>query len=89
MPNLVQCDVLSGGMDDSEKCLGIKLGALDTQEIVFSKWEENFPQLKTIVSTARFDANASSNGISAVGRKEMFESKKLQYQSHYRPNRSR
>jgi 2-dehydro-3-deoxygluconokinase len=37
---------------------------------------ENFPQLKTIVSTARFDANASSNGISAVyGRKEMFESK--------------
>jgi hypothetical protein len=42
MPNLVQCDVLSGGMDDSEKCLGIKLGALDTQEIVFSKWEETF-----------------------------------------------
>jgi 2-dehydro-3-deoxygluconokinase len=46
------------------------LGALDTQEIVFSKWEENFPQLKTIVSTARFDANASSNGISAVLWKE-------------------
>jgi 2-dehydro-3-deoxygluconokinase len=43
MPNLVQyCDVLSGGMDDSEKCLGIKLGALDTQEIVFSKWEKTF-----------------------------------------------
>jgi 2-dehydro-3-deoxygluconokinase len=70
MPNLVQYYVLSGGMDDSEKCLGIKLGALDTQEIVFSKWEENFPQLKTIVSTARFDANASSNGISAVLWKE-------------------
>jgi hypothetical protein len=42
MPNLVQYCVLSGGMDDSEKCLGIKLGALDTQEIVFSKWEKTF-----------------------------------------------
>jgi hypothetical protein len=38
----------ASGMDDSENALAL-LGALDTQEIVFSKWEENFPQLKTIV----------------------------------------
>jgi 2-dehydro-3-deoxygluconokinase len=39
---------------------------------------ETFPKLKTIVSTARYDANASSNGISAVlwNGNEMFESKK-------------
>lgn len=79
MPNLAQyCDVLLGGVDDSEKCLDIKLSTSDTQEIVFRKWMETFPKLKTIVSTARYDANASSNGISAVlwNGKEMFESKK-------------
>lgn len=79
MPNLVQyCDVLLGGVDDSEKCLDVKISTLDSKEIVFGKWMESFPKLKTIVSTARYDANASSNGISAVlcNGKEMFESKK-------------
>ncbi|WP_426092931.1 PfkB family carbohydrate kinase [Flavobacterium sp. DSR3-2] len=79
MPNLVQyCDVLLGGVDDSEKCLDVKISTLDSKEIVFGKWMESFPKLKTIVSTARYYANASSNGISAVlcNGKEMFESKK-------------
>lgn len=79
IPNLVQyCDVLLGGIDDSEKCLDIKLSDLDTQEMVFGKWIKKFPKLKTLVSTVRYDANASSNGISSVlwNGKEMFESKK-------------
>lgn len=78
MPDLIQyCDVLLGGVEDSEKCLDIKLSASDTKEIVFRKWMDIFPKLKTIVSTTRYDANASSNGISAVlwNGKEMFESK--------------
>jgi 2-dehydro-3-deoxygluconokinase len=78
MPNLVQyCDVLLGGVEDSEKCLNVKLSSSDTKEIIFRKWMETFPKLKTIVSTARYDANASSNGISAIlwNGKEMFESK--------------
>jgi 2-dehydro-3-deoxygluconokinase len=79
MPDLVQyCDVLLGGIDDSEKCLDIKVSDLDTQEMVFGKWIKKFPKLKTIVSSVRYDANASSNGINAVlwNGKEMFESKK-------------
>jgi len=78
MPDLVKyCDVLLGGVEDSEKCLNVKLSSSDTKEIIFRKWMETFPKLKTIVSTARYDANASSNGISAVlwNGKEMFESK--------------
>jgi len=78
MPNLVQyCDVLLGGIEDSEISLDIRLSPSDTNEIIFNKWMRAFPKLKTIVSTARFNANASSNGISAVlwDGKEMFESK--------------
>ena len=79
MPNLVQyCNVLLGGIDDSEISLGIKINDSDTKEIVFKKWMDTFPKLETIVSTARYDANASSNGISAVlwNGVKMFESKK-------------
>lgn len=78
MPDLVKyCDVLLGGVEDSEKCLNVKLSDSDTKEIVFGKWMETFPKLKTIVSTARYDANASSNGISAVlwNGEQIFESK--------------
>ena len=78
MPNLVQyCDVLLGGIEDSEISLDIKISTSDTKETIFIKWMSAFPKLKTIVSTARFNANASSNGISAVlwDGKEMFESK--------------
>lgn len=67
MPELVQhCDVLLGGADDSEKCLGIKTNPSETIENVFTKWKQQFPKLKTIVSTMRYDANASSNLIGAV-----------------------
>ncbi|TDW47961.1 2-dehydro-3-deoxygluconokinase [Flavobacterium sp. 270] len=67
MPNLLQhCDVLLGGTDDSENCLNIKIDSAETAEIVYSKWKKEFPKLKTIVSTMRYDANASSNTIAAV-----------------------
>lgn len=66
MPNLVQyCDLLLGGADETEKVLGIKMKENDTQEMIFSKWTKTFPKLKNIVTTQRFNANASSNGISA------------------------
>lgn len=66
MPNLVQyCDLLLGGADETEKVLGIKMKENDTQEMIFSKWMKTFPKLKNIVTTQRFNANASSNGISA------------------------
>lgn len=67
MPNLIQyCDVLLGGIDDSENCLAIKTMEEDSFETVYKKWQKHFPKLKTIVSTLRYDANASSNTISAV-----------------------
>ncbi|WP_316632307.1 sugar kinase [uncultured Flavobacterium sp.] len=67
MPDLVQyCDVLLGGSDDSEKCLNIKIEESESIDSVFSKWKKQFPKLKTIVSTMRYDANASSNTIGAV-----------------------
>ena len=66
MPNLVQyCDLLLGGADETEKVLGIRMAENDTQEMIFSNWMETFPKLKNIVTTQRFNANASSNGISA------------------------
>jgi 2-dehydro-3-deoxygluconokinase len=67
MPELVQyCDVLLGGADDSEKCLNIPIDPSENIENVFIKWKAAFPKLKTIVSTMRYDANASSNSIGAV-----------------------
>jgi 2-dehydro-3-deoxygluconokinase len=67
MPNLVQyCDFLLGGIEDSPICLGVDVQAGDTMELVFDKWMKRFPKLKKIVSTQRYDANASSNGIGAV-----------------------
>jgi 2-dehydro-3-deoxygluconokinase len=66
MPNLIQyCDLLLGGIDDSEKVLGIKVNENDSQEMIFNNWMKAFPRLKNIVTTQRMDANASSNGISA------------------------
>jgi 2-dehydro-3-deoxygluconokinase len=67
MPTLVQyCDVLLGGIDDSENCLGITTTAVESFETVYRKWQKNYPKLKTIVSTLRYDANASSNTIGAI-----------------------
>lgn len=67
MPNLIQyCDVLLGGIDDSENCLGIKTTEKDSFKTVYRKWQKQHPKLKTIVSTLRYDANASSNSIGAV-----------------------
>lgn len=67
MPELVKyCDLLLGGTDDSEKCLNIKILPSETIENVFIKWKQEFPKLKTIASTMRYDADASSNTISAV-----------------------
>lgn len=67
MPNLVKyCDVLLGGIDDSENCLAIKTTAEESFETVYKKWQEYYPKLKTIVSTLRYDANASANTIGAV-----------------------
>jgi 2-dehydro-3-deoxygluconokinase len=67
MPNLVKyCDVLLGGIDDSENCLAIKTIEDESFEIAYTKWQNQFPKLKTIVSTLRYDANASSNTINAI-----------------------
>jgi len=66
MPNLVKyCDLLLGGADETEKVIGITVNEGDTEAIIFANWMKAFPKLKTIVSTQRMDANASSNGISA------------------------
>lgn len=66
MPGLVQyCDLLLGGIDDSEKVLGIKVNEKDTEEVVFANWMKAFPKLKNIATTHRMHANASSNGLSA------------------------
>lgn len=67
MPDLVKhCDLLLGGMDDSFICMGIDVTPEDTMKIVFDKWMKKFPKIKTVVSTQRYDANASSNVIGAV-----------------------
>ncbi|MWB94066.1 sugar kinase [Flavobacterium sp. GA093] len=67
MPNLIQyCDVLLGGIDDSENCLAIQTNEEDSFETVYKNWQDKHPKLKTIVSTLRYDANASSNTIGAV-----------------------
>jgi 2-dehydro-3-deoxygluconokinase len=67
MPNLVKyCDLLLGGIDDSEKVIGIEVKENDTTEMIFGNWMKAFPRLKNIVTTKRIDANASSNGISAA-----------------------
>lgn len=66
MPNLVQhCDLLLGGIDESEKVLGVKMVEDETEEIVFANWMKTFPKLKNITSTHRMRANASSNAVSA------------------------
>ena len=66
MPNLVKhCDLLLGGTGESEIVLGVKSKQTNTENFVFDKWMKAFPKLKTIVSTHRMNANASSNGISA------------------------
>lgn len=67
MPDLIKhCDLLLGGIEDSATCLGIELNSKDTMEVVFGKWMKQFPKIKTIVATQRYDANASSNTIGAV-----------------------
>lgn len=66
MPALVKhCDLLLGGIDESEIVLGVPKNENDTEDVVFANWMKSFPKLKNIVSTHRMDANASSNGISA------------------------
>jgi 2-dehydro-3-deoxygluconokinase len=66
MPNLIQyCDLLLGGIHESEIVLGIEVNHQDTEEEIFQKWMKAFPKLKTIVTTKRLHANASSNGVSA------------------------
>jgi len=66
MPNLVKhCDLLLGGIDETEKVLGIKVDENDTTETIFANWMKTFPKLKNIVTTKRLHANASSNGLSA------------------------
>jgi 2-dehydro-3-deoxygluconokinase len=67
MPDLVQhCDLLLGGIDESEKVLGVNRNEGDSEEVVFSNWMKAFPKLKNIVATQRMNANASSNGVSAT-----------------------
>lgn len=84
MPNLVKyCDLLLGGIDETEKVLGISYDQNETTEVVFSKWMTTFPKLKNIVSTRRIKANASSNGLSAMfwDGKKLYKSQKY-YVSH-------
>ena len=66
MPNLVKhCDLLLGGIDESEKVLGVPLKEGDSETEVFTNWMKAYPRLKNIVSTHRMRANASSNAVSA------------------------
>lgn len=66
MPNLVKhCDLLLGGIDESEKVLGVPLKEGDSEKEVFTNWMKTYPRLKNIVSTHRMRANASSNAVSA------------------------
>lgn len=66
MPNLVKhCDLLLGGIDESEKVLGVPLKEGDSEKEVFTNWMKAYPRLKNIVSTHRMRANASSNAVSA------------------------
>lgn len=79
MPRLVKyCDLLLGGVGESEIVLGIETNENDTEDIVFAKWMKTFRKLQNVVSTHRMDANASSNGISASlwNGKELLHSKK-------------
>lgn len=78
MPNLIQyCDLLLGGINESEIVLGISKQENESVESVFSNWMKAFPKLKTIVTTKRLRANASSNGVSAefYNGKEFLQSK--------------
>ncbi len=78
MPNLVKyCDLLLGGINESEIVLGISKQENESVESVFSNWMKAFPKLKTIVTTKRLRANASSNGVSAefYNGKELLKSK--------------
>ena len=78
MPNLIKyCDLLLGGINESEIVLGISKQENESVESVFSNWMKAFPKLKTIVTTKRLRANASSNGISAefYNGKEFLKSK--------------
>ena len=78
MPNLIKyCDLLLGGINESEIVLGISKQENGSVESVFSNWMKAFPKLKTIVTTKRLRANASSNGVSAefYNGKEFLKSK--------------
>lgn len=78
MPNLIKyCDILLGGINESEIVLGISMQENESVESVFSNWMKAFPKLKTIVTTKRLRANASSNGVSAefYNGKEFLKSK--------------
>ena len=78
MPNLIKyCDLLLGGINESEIVLGISKQENESVESVFSNWMKAFPKLKTIVTTKRLRANASSNGVSAefYNGKEFLKSK--------------
>ena len=78
MPNLIKyCDLLLGGINESEIVVGISKQENESVESVFSNWMKAFPKLKTIVTTKRLRANASSNGVSAefYNGKEFLKSK--------------
>jgi 2-dehydro-3-deoxygluconokinase len=80
MPSLIKhCDILLGGIDDSENCLRIKTIVDESFESVYEKWQRHFPKLKTIASTLRFNANASSNSIAAV----LWQNKKTYHSTKY------
>jgi 2-dehydro-3-deoxygluconokinase len=80
MPALVKhCDLLLGGIDESEKVLGVPLNENDTEENVFTNWMKAYPKLKNITSTHRMRANASSNGLSA----SIWNGKELLYSQEY------
>lgn len=77
MPELITyCDVLLGGIEDSEPVLGVKVEADASVHDVYALWKQKFPKLKVISSTQRKNATASSNVISAVlwDGKQMYES---------------
>ncbi|MDO5614553.1 MAG: sugar kinase [Cruoricaptor ignavus] len=80
MPELIAyCDVILGGIAESESVMNVEKTEQDTEEQVYIKWKKAFPKLKYILSTQRLYADASSNGVSA----SFFDGERLLHSKEY------
>ena len=81
MPHLVDnCDVIMCGVSEAAEIFNIDEGNLneDSFQNVAMKLQEQFPNLKAVISTKRETINASSNSLSGVifSKDKIFESEK-------------